>query len=72
MMPWQLELIYVVTKGTDLCPIKRDSFFSSSSFVFIMWDCVHTEGMRQRGTLRPLNKLALPILVMVKENAMTS
>ncbi len=24
-----------------------------------MWDYVYTEGMRQRGTLRPLNKLAL-------------
>ncbi len=25
---------------------------------FKMWDYIHTEGMRQRGTLTPLNKLA--------------
>ncbi len=29
-------------------------------YYFIMWDYVHTECTSQRGTLRPLNKLALP------------
>ncbi len=34
--------------------------FFKKKFYFIMWDYVHTESMRQRGTLRFLNKLALP------------
>ncbi len=48
----------VFTQQNYFLLVSVPRFFS---FFFIMWDYVHTEGMKQRGTLwKSLNKLALP------------
>ncbi len=57
---WNLELKHIISISNS-----EDFHFLFFYYYFIMWDYVHTEGMRQRGTLKTFEQISSsPILCM--------